>query len=422
MVDPARRARAEKVFKAFCKEYFPKRFYLEWSADHDRAAQLIEKAVRDGDLFAFAMPRGSGKTALAVAAVLWAVLCGYQRFVFVIAANAKKASRILASVKAELRGNLLLLEDFPEACYPIRKMEGISQRAHGQTCNGQPTQIGWKEDQIILPSIEGSKSASAIIYICGKDAAIRGEQFTTPDGDLIRPGFFLIDDPQTDKSAKNPNRVEADEKLLLGTILGSAGPGESLGAVMTCTVICENDLSGRFLDHNRHPEWRGERTRMLRGWPKNFALWEEYRQIQVDSLKSGGDGHEATDFYAVHRALMDQGCEAAWEARKKKTQLSAIQHAMDWFFLIGKTRFFAEMQNDPIPEESEADRPITAEFIQSKANGLERGLVPLDLTRLVCFIDCHKEFLFHGVAAVNDKFSGHIVDYGPFPGQKSNAA
>ena len=51
-------------------------FYLPWSPDHLRAIEKIEQAVLNGDKFALAMPRGSGKTTLCKIAVLWAASTG----------------------------------------------------------------------------------------------------------------------------------------------------------------------------------------------------------------------------------------------------------------------------------------------------------------------------------------------------------
>jgi len=75
--NPEHRAACEKDFRRFCETYFPAAFCRAWSEDHLRVIAKIGEAVREGGLFAFAMPRGSGKTTLARMAALWAVLYGY---------------------------------------------------------------------------------------------------------------------------------------------------------------------------------------------------------------------------------------------------------------------------------------------------------------------------------------------------------
>ena len=60
------------------------------------------------------MPRGSRKTTIAECACLWAILFGHREFVALIGASEVHAAEMLDSIKTELDGNELLLEDFPE--------------------------------------------------------------------------------------------------------------------------------------------------------------------------------------------------------------------------------------------------------------------------------------------------------------------
>ena len=48
--------------RKFCETYFPDIFYLGWSKDHFEVIERLETAIREGGLFALAMPRGTGKT------------------------------------------------------------------------------------------------------------------------------------------------------------------------------------------------------------------------------------------------------------------------------------------------------------------------------------------------------------------------
>ncbi len=58
IVNPRRRKKCERNFQAFCEEYFPASFPLDWSDDHRKVIKKIETSVLDGGLFAVAMPRG----------------------------------------------------------------------------------------------------------------------------------------------------------------------------------------------------------------------------------------------------------------------------------------------------------------------------------------------------------------------------
>ena len=97
----------------------------------------IEKAVREDGLFAFAMPRGSGKTALARCAALWAILYGYRPYVCTIAGSQDNARELLRPVCTFIPEEPLLLEDFPEAVYPLRCLENSSKRQLQQHIQGR---------------------------------------------------------------------------------------------------------------------------------------------------------------------------------------------------------------------------------------------------------------------------------------------
>ena len=149
--DKKRLDACRESFRLFCETYGAEAFPLAWSPDHLKAIERIEAAVLRGELFAFAMPRGSGKTTLCEWSCIWAMLYGHRKFVMLIGSDQAIACQMLDSIKTNLEQNELLLEDFPAACFPIHAMEGITRRAQGQTCEGEPTHIEWTADQITLP-------------------------------------------------------------------------------------------------------------------------------------------------------------------------------------------------------------------------------------------------------------------------------
>ena len=67
------------------------------------------------------------------------------------------------------------------------------------------------------------------------------------------------------------------------------------------------DLAEQVLNRSKHPEWQGERTKLVYSFPTNDRLWAEYARLRADSLRNDGDGHEATEFYRERRELMDAG-------------------------------------------------------------------------------------------------------------------
>ena len=108
IADMARRERARADFRFFCETYFASALYRSWSEDHLRVIEKIERAVKEGGLFAFAMPRGSGKTTLARLSALWAILSGYRPFVCLIGGSQERAVELLAPIRKAVLENPLL--------------------------------------------------------------------------------------------------------------------------------------------------------------------------------------------------------------------------------------------------------------------------------------------------------------------------
>jgi hypothetical protein len=193
VVNPARKTRAAGDFRFFCDSYFPLTFHLPWSQDHLKVIARIEQAVLRGGLFTMAMPRGSGKSTICECACIWAVLYGHREFVCLIGSDEGHAMDMLDSIKMELDGNDLLLEDFPEVVYPIQCLDGIANRCDGQLYKGERTHIGWTAREIVLPTIPGSKASGAIIKVAGITGRIRGMKYRRADGKTVRPTLVVLD-------------------------------------------------------------------------------------------------------------------------------------------------------------------------------------------------------------------------------------
>ncbi len=417
VVNPERKERASGDFRFFCEAYFPMTFHLPWSADHLKVMAKIEQAVLRGGLFAMAMPRGAGKSSLAETACLWAVLYGHREFVCLIGSDEGHAMDMLESIKMELDGNELLLEDFPEAVYPIHCLDGIANRCAGQLYKGERTHIGWTAREIVLPTIPGSKAAGAIIKVAGLTGRIRGMKFKRADGHTVRPSLVVLDDPQTDESARSLSQCATRESILAGAVLGLAGPGRKIAGVMPCTVIHPGDMADNILNRDKHPEWNGERTKLVYSFPTNEKLWQRYAELRAESFRRGNHGEEATEFYRQNRKAMDAGAAVAWPERYNPDELSAIQHAMN-LKLQDERAFWAEYQNEPLPEESAQNEDLSADQIAAKLNRMRRGEVPIGCNHLVMFVDVQQSLLFFVVAAWEDDFTGYVIDYGTYPDQR----
>jgi hypothetical protein len=114
---------------------------------------------------------------------------------------------------------------------------------------------------------------------------------------------------------------------------------------------------------------------------------------------------------------MDEGSPIAWPERFNHDELSAIQHAMN-LKLQDEAAFFAEYQNEPLPEETAGTDELTADQIAGKNNRMARGDIPIAANHLTMFIDVQANLLFFIVAAWEDDFTGYVIDYGTFPDQR----
>lgn len=416
-VDPKRRATAAKSFRFFCETYLAELFPLAWSDDHLKLIATVEETVLAGGQHAIAMPRGSGKTTILEAAILWAAVNGHRKFAMLIGASKPSADEMMDSIKATLETNELLAEDYPEVCLPTRALEGIANRCSGQLCCGERTFIGWTKSQIILPTIAGSRASGTIVRTAGLTGRVRGAKYKRRDGENQRPDLALVDDPQTDASARSIGQCEKREKLIAGAVLGLAGPGKEIAAFCTCTVVRRGDLADVLLDHNKHPAWRGARCKLVYAFPKNHKLWEDYAIRLTDELKNGGDGSMATAFYKKHRVAMDKGAKVGWPARYKPgLEVSALQHAMN-LKIADEAAFFAEYQNEPLAEHQDTDA-LDFDQLCKRGTGLARGRVPKECHKLTGMIDIQQKALFGIVCGWTPDFGGHVIDYGTWPDQQ----
>ena len=415
--DPERKEKCRLDFKLFCETYFPEVYQLKWSDDHLRAIAKIQKSVLEGGLFALAMSRGSGKSSLTETAAIWAMLYGHREFVVLVGASESAALEMLDSIKTEFEVNEHIAADFPEVAYPIQKLQGIANRCAGQLYHGERTRITWTANEIVLPTIAGAASSGVIVRVAGITGRIRGMKYKKPDGRTIRPEFVVIDDPQTSESAGSIEQTRKRVRVLAGDILGLAGPGKKISGIMPCTVIRPGDMAEQILDKLKHPEWNGERCKMMYQFPKNEELWNRYADLRADELREKGTFEEATEFYRQHREEMDEGAVVSWPDRHNYDEISAVQHAMNLKF-TDEAAFWAEYQNEPLPEDLGSDEQLTVDGIVNKLNGHSQRTVPVSANHLTMFIDVQKTLLFYVVCAWDDDFTGSVIDYGTWPDQR----
>ena len=416
--DPQRRAACEKDLERFFRTYFPRSFPSPFCRDHKKMIVRTEEAEREGGLYARALFRGGGKTTIFTRAMLHAGLYGLRRFGLTIASTKPLANRIMLQQKKELCFNRLLREDFPEVCYPFWRTHNDGRLARRQTWEGEPTGIVLAPDTVVFPTITPSTVGGTILMSAALLGAIKGLQHELEDGTVIRPDFVLLDDPQTRASAKSITQTQSRIETIDGDVLGLASHDTPITCVMAVTPIFDGDLACTYLSRDEKPEWQGETAPMVYRMPDALDThWEKYRQISNDARKNDGDKRAGTRYYLDNQVEMDAGFEVAWEDGPCSKRASVRQYAMDLYFR-NRQAFYAEFQCKPQGTSVAPGLMLPKDALAKKTSGLPMGVVPDYAELLTAFIDPGKAYLFYMICAWAKDFTGSVIEYGTFPGQR----
>lgn len=406
------RSKAEKSLAEWIRKYLPERVGLEWGEMHLETIARMQQACDEGVQVVVALPRGSGKTTIAEAAVLWAVLTGRRRYAVIVAATHGLAEARIGSILRELETPGALADAYPEACHAIIALERIHHRARGQLLDGQATLIELTKQRLVLPTVGRSRCSGSVIQAASLDGAIRGLAHRAPDGSMIRPDLVLIDDPQTRESAHSATQSENREQIINQDIMGLAGPTVRMASIALVTPICVGDLAERMLDKGRYPTWERVRIPAMPSMPDRMPLWDEYFKIWKE--KGNPAAHA---FYAANRSLMSEGAEVSWAARVQPGDLDAIETCMR-VALSSPKMWGPEYQlrpADPADEVPNAQR-LRASVLSERITGDPMGSVPPEAVRVTGGIDCGAERL-HWVQSAwrGDGLGGVIIGYGTWP-------
>lgn len=407
------RQRCLKDLAFALKTLFPLRFGLEFGEDQLELIADIQRAVEQGEQAVRAMPRGTGKTSIMVAACIWAILKGLHSMVAVIGATAEAAKELMEQIEVNAFTNDELYRYFPEVFHPIRKLEGIKQRR--LLWEGKPITQVWKKTHIVWPNLPPSPSSSAVLKAVGLLGRVRGMTQAHPDGRVLRPTLVFLDDIQTKQSAVKEGQVRKRLGIVAADVLGLAPPGKKLSALCAVTVIATNDAAHQLLNNDRYPEWHGKTKPLLYGEPKNPDLWSEYNELRRDGLRRDQGIAKATAFYKKNQKKLDAGLRAAWPARCNPDEASAIQFAMNLKFTNPEV-FACEYQNCPLVEDDFGHQTDPNDVVTRTIN-LKRFQLPAETEYLTVGIDCQSHYLVPVATGWALDNSGHFPDYRTWPKQ-----
>ena len=404
----------------FLKREFSEKFTRLFSTDQKKFIKEIQETILNGGQYCIAMPRGEGKTTIIIGAIVWAACYGHRGYVVIIGSDQAAAEKVLAGVKTTLETSNKMMELFPEVCFYIKALDGLSQRAAGQLSNNRPTRIEWRADGVRFAYIEIDPAylevgAGVAIEARGLTGRLRGLQITLPNGSVIRPDFVFSDDPQTRESATSMAQCEERENLILSDVMGLSGVGVELAILMAGTVIGQNDLIERICS-----KWRSVRAKALYEFPdehnpKNrHGLWQEYIDLRRQARKEGAEKKVCNDFYRKNRKEMDKGAVVGNPHRKSKNELSALQNIYNYISDNGENSFYSELQNEPQGAGAKF-YSISSSMVLSRLNGFERNAVPGDCHYINAGIDVNHYALNWAVSAMQNDMTSFGIDYGRYP-------
>ncbi len=418
IVDEARRVACQLDLERYLWTYLRVWFTGPFGPQQRKYIAMAEDIVLSGGTHAQAMSRGWGKTKITAGTSLWAGGFGHRHFNLIVCATDDLAEKFLTHIKAQTRFNELLAQDFPEICYPIRKLNGVANNCAGQTYQGQSTSIDWSKSSLTYPMIPGSLGSGYRIDTAGLTGAIRGLSFSGPGGIDVRPDLIFLDDPQTKESARSITQTQDRIDLIDEDIMGLGGPDKTMAVLMPCTIIRRGDLADQYLDRKKRPFWRGLKSGVLDKLPDNLRLWNEYNEFRGESVAQDKGIEPGNDFYRRHQNELDAGCTSNWpEMFDAAIEVSAIQRAMNKYFEIGRRAFMAEHMNDPEQLNLSELYKLDPMDIRNRLTRLARGVVPMGYEKLTCMFDVQMRLLWYMVVAWKDDFTGSVIDYGWMPDQ-----
>ena len=417
VADPERRERCRQSLPLFMRTYCMGAGGFLKSEPSERMGEIIahlQAAVQSGGRTHIRMARAHGKSSFIKGACVYALAYGFRRFIVAVAARKGDASAMIDDIFTLCEDGETFAADFPEIAVPIRKLGGIMQRAQNQTYKGKRTKIGKTAERIVLPMIDGSAAAGAVLVARGFKGAARGLVRGS-----MRPDLVLFDDLQDDKTAHNPQLVQQYDEIIEKGFLGLGGHDKQIAAFMTSTPICPDDLSEVYAAKTN---WKTFTFPMLISppdcWGMPGDLWQQYFRIKQTAIQDGEPEHvKANEFYAANRAAMDAGAEGLNPAfYDHETELSGVQHAMNLRFANGEDAFAAEYQMHPVRQHDVFH--ISAPLIASRVNhGTAPFWIPPETVFTACATDLNPAYGFTtAVIAFDRNQTGFVTHYEVFTG------
>ena len=408
--DQALRDECRFNLEKFCKQFQPHVYTLPFCESHKKALKALQQSVLKGGKFALALPRGFGKSSMAMSCVIWATSYGHSKYILLVCANASRGKQLIENIQREMVTNTKYLECFPEVVWPFHKLSGIWIRAKTQRYDGHITQLQFGQ-RIVTSDLHGytyqDDNRSIIIEATSLGGNIRGRQTMTRQG-LRRPQTLVIDDPCDRSDAESITATDKLRKIIQADVIGTAGHETPLSACCLCTVIKEGDLASSMLSD---AVWRGQRESIIKKYPDEWdGMWRNYFTLRRQGLSEGDNGKEATAYYKANREKLDAGAVCTWEKLKSKGEVSALQHVANLYVDSGEEAFASEYCNEPLQNQRKVFS-LDEKTVLARINRHPRYDVIESINYVFACIDVN----LYGLTYVVTGFSrqhAYVIDYG----------
>lgn len=430
--NPSRRKKCLADPERFCRTYWPHIFYNPFASNQKAMIQAIVDRIGVGGNLSLAVPRAEGKTNITTCVGgLWGIVSNHVSYLVILCGNGGLAESTLFDLKSMVEYSDIFAEDFPEVSYPIRSLEGSSQRARTQTAKmagstNEPerTRLAWENHTVVFPTVRLSNgklacSSGAIVVAKGADAAVRG---------LVRagkrPDLVIGDDLETQESAYSPKQIEDRKRLLSRDVMGLSGPNDPMPILILGSIITSGCLMDQLTDLSLNPAWGGVRMKRIVQYPKRMDLWEKYMEQRKADQRSGDkSARTAHRLYLDSQSEMDECAEVSNPHRIRGVKLkdgsmlevSAIQSCFNDLCDMGQEAFDAEHQASPHKDEREDGNAVEPVQVMRKINQIPKGFVPAGTDAITIGIDVGARQIHWVAIAWTRGLIGNIFDYGTDP-------
>jgi len=417
IANPQRREKCEADNLLFAETYFAATFFRGWAPYQRDMMDAFQSVIESGGKKVRLVKRGGLKSTCARVSTLWAAVCGHRRFPVLVGATDDKSNEHRENFFALMASSSLLLEDFPELTPLLLKCKSPKRQFR---LDGRPLTVFPNDDRgrIVFPDIWGAKSCQTHVAPYSiKSTDVSGLSYVDRFGVTVRPDLLVFDDVQTPQSANSPLMTEEREEIIDKTFGGLFGLGETPAAIMVATVRRHGDLSERYCDRKKHPDWDGRKYPSVLNLPDRMDLWDRYA-----GMLSTGDTPEegkaaAQTFYVANRTAMDDGGVVAWEEDKETGEVSALQSLMT-VRAIDPEKFRCEIQQEGLVPVNTSGIHLNAQDLLTRLSHVERGTIPEGASYTTAFIDSSDQVLWWMVMSHQKDCSSWVVDYGCWPDQQ----